>query len=202
MPKVGSDPSLTRTRKLKCYPLQVFYASRTHSQLSQFVSEIRKTAFANPSLPSATNTRPPSTSVSPSPTLHPVRVIPLGSRQQLCINDEVREKSRGSNEALGDLCLELQKGTALEKSARCKYLPPMGEPAKMNTFRDRALVSLPHTGLIVEKPDRGRLDQASVHDIEDIEDLGRKIHTCPYYGSRRSVRSAEVRVQIALSGEC
>lgn len=36
------------------------------------------------------------------------------------------------------------------------------------------------------------LAQASVHDIEDIEDLGRKTHTCPYYGSRKAVRTAEV----------
>ncbi|GAA5942149.1 hypothetical protein JCM3775_007413, partial [Rhodotorula graminis] len=31
-----------------------------------------------------------------------------------------------------------------------------------------------------------------VRDIEDIEDLGRKTHTCPYYGSRKAVRAAEV----------
>ncbi|KAL8280650.1 hypothetical protein RQP46_006973 [Phenoliferia psychrophenolica] len=149
---------------------KIFYASRTHSQLSQFVSEVRKTSFANPQVPSTEDTASSSTPLSTPPTPHPVRVIPLGSRQQLCINDEVRDKSRGSNEALGDLCLELQKGTGTEK--RCKFLPPVAEPAKMNSFRDRAL--------------------ASVHDIEDIEDLGRKLHTCPYYGSRRAVRSAEL----------
>lgn len=31
-----------------------------------------------------------------------------------------------------------------------------------------------------------------MHDIEDIEDLGRKTQTCPYYGSRKAVRAAEV----------
>lgn len=34
--------------------------------------------------------------------------------------------------------------------------------------------------------------QATVHDIEDIEDLGRRTKTCPYYGSRKAVRAAEV----------
>jgi len=34
--------------------------------------------------------------------------------------------------------------------------------------------------------------QASVRDIEDIEDLGRKTKTCPYYGSRKAVKAAEV----------
>ncbi|TKA54307.1 hypothetical protein B0A53_03400 [Rhodotorula sp. CCFEE 5036] len=149
---------------------KVFFASRTHSQLSQFVAELRKTSFAQ--------VDPVRAAPSPSPTSdgsipssgvdRPVRLIPLGSRQNLCINDDVRKKSGGSNEALGDLCVDLQKGG----KDRCPYLPPMSEPAKLNAFRDKAL--------------------ASVRDIEDIEDLGRQMHTCPYYGSRKAVRSAEV----------
>ncbi|KAM0752291.1 DNA repair helicase [Meredithblackwellia eburnea MCA 4105] len=151
---------------------KIFYASRTHSQLSQFVSEVRKTTFATPPphddpSSSTTSTSPPTTT-----SKHPIRVIPLGSRQQLCINDQVRLKSRGNNEALGDLCLELQKAGGEGNEKRCKFLPPQSEPGKLNTFRDKAL--------------------AQVHDIEDIEDLGRKLKTCPYYGSRRAVRSAEL----------
>lgn len=30
-----------------------------------------------------------------------------------------------------------------------------------------------------------------MHDIEDIEDLGRRLNTCPYYGTRKAVRAAE-----------
>jgi chromosome transmission fidelity protein 1 len=117
----------------------VFFASRTHSQLSQFVAELRKTSFAQ--------VDPVRAAPSPSPTSdgsipssgvdRPVRLIPLGSRQNLCINDDVRKKSGGSNEALGDLCVDLQKGG----KDRCPYLPPMSEPAKLNAFRDKALVS-------------------------------------------------------------
>lgn len=66
--------------------VQIYFTSRTHSQLSQFLSEVRKTSF------------------SPG-----VRTIALGSRGSLCINDKMREKSRGSAEALNDLCLDLQK---------------------------------------------------------------------------------------------
>ena len=73
-----------------------------------------------------------------SPLQRPIRLIPLGSRQNLCINDEVRKRSKGNNELLGDLCTDLQKGGAKEK--RCPHLPPVSEPAKLNEFRDQALV--------------------------------------------------------------
>ncbi|CDR46824.1 RHTO0S13e02278g1_1 [Rhodotorula toruloides] len=148
---------------------KIYFASRTHSQLSQFVAELRKTPFAGetsakpPGLPT-----PPSSSPEAESPSRPIRLIPLGSRQNLCINDDVRKKSGGSNEAMGDLCVELQKSG----KERCPYLPPLDEPSKLNDFRDKAL--------------------ASVHDIEVIEDLGRNTHTCPYYGSRKAVRTAEV----------
>ncbi|GAA5901538.1 hypothetical protein JCM6882_006307 [Rhodosporidiobolus microsporus] len=151
---------------------KIFFASRTHSQLSQFVAELRKTSFsraADTASEAGVPTPPTSSSPAPPPPApRPVRLIPLGSRQALCINDDVRRKAGGSNDALGDLCTELQKGG----KDRCPHLPPLNEPAKLNDFRDKAL--------------------ASVHDIEDIEDLGRKTGTCPYYGSRKAVRSAEV----------
>ncbi|SCZ99515.1 BZ3500_MvSof-1268-A1-R1_Chr3-1g06054 [Microbotryum saponariae] len=142
---------------------KIYFASRTHSQLSQFIAELRKTPFSHSTpIPDAPEGSPTS--------IPPIRVIPLGSRQNLCINDEMRNKSHGSNEVLGDLCLELQKGSTEEK--RCPYLPPMSEPTKLNDFRDRALTQ--------------------VGDIEDIEDLGRRTKTCPYYGSRKAVRSAQL----------
>ncbi|BGP24533.1 CHL1 helicase [Rhodotorula toruloides] len=148
---------------------KIYFASRTHSQLSQFVAELRKTPFAGETSakPSGLPT-PPSSSPEADTPSRPIRLIPLGSRQNLCINDDVRKKSGGSNDAMGDLCVELQKSG----KERCPYLPPLDEPSKLNDFRDKAL--------------------ASVHDIEDIEDLGRKTHTCPYYGSRKAVRTAEV----------
>ncbi|GAA5907181.1 hypothetical protein JCM8208_006714 [Rhodotorula glutinis] len=148
---------------------KIFFASRTHSQLSQFVAELRKTTFARSDDSLALPSPPDSTTSSlPHEPSRPVRIIPLGSRQTLCINDDVRRKSGGSNEAMGDLCGELQKSG----KDRCEFLPPVSEPARLNDFRDKAL--------------------ASVRDIEDIEDLGRKTHTCPYYGSRKAVRAAEV----------
>lgn len=75
-------------------------------------------------------------------------MIPLGSRENLCINDQLRKKCGGNNEALGDGCLELQKASTKEK--RCPFLPPMSEPEKLNVFRDRALVSSDLGNVVVE----------------------------------------------------
>ncbi|KAK4047703.1 ATP-dependent DNA helicase chl1 [Microbotryomycetes sp. JL201] len=147
---------------------KVLFASRTHSQLSQFVAELQKTAFSKTfdqlSLEGSAD--------AVDDKWRPVRLIPLGSRQNLCINDDVRRKSGGSNEAMGDICLELQKNGGKDGSKRCTFLPPADDASRLNEFRDKAL--------------------ASVKDIDDIEDLGRQTHTCPYYGSRHAVRSAEI----------
>ena len=86
----------------------------------------------------------------------------------------------------------MQKGG---KTKRCEFLPPISEPAKMNDFKDRALVSTSRTHLY---DSCSVSEQASVKDIEDIEDLGRKIGCCPYYGSRRAVKSAQVRLAFAV----
>ncbi|GAA99647.1 uncharacterized protein L969DRAFT_94096 [Mixia osmundae IAM 14324] len=125
---------------------KVYYASRTHSQLAQFVQEIRKTSFADTT-----------------------RIVPLGSRASLCINDKLKKACGGNTETLNERCLELQKA---EKGSRCEFLPSQEEEDKMIGFRDRIL--------------------ATTLDLEDLEDLGRATHVCPYYGSRRAIRQAHV----------
>lgn len=79
---------------------QVLYASRTHSQTSQFVNEIKRTAFAKG-----------------------IRCVTLGSRRQLCINPAVM-KLKGSDSFVNDACLDLQKGKGKPikvRSTDCKY---------------------------------------------------------------------------------
>jgi chromosome transmission fidelity protein 1 len=78
------------------------------------------------------------------------RTVSLGSRKQLCINDNVRSKSKDLDEG----CRELLEGefkslcmlatnliSASEKGdKRCPYLPPIGEESRMVDFRDQILV--------------------------------------------------------------
>lgn len=63
---------------------KIYYCSRTHSQLAQFVREIIKSPYGS-------NTR----------------VLSLGSRQNLCVNDAVRKLN--SLSLMNDMCLDLQK---------------------------------------------------------------------------------------------
>ena len=84
---------------------KVFYCSRTHSQLAQFVREVRKTKFkvrqwrgvgATLAFPHAL----------PPPRGQDVRVVSLGSRRNLCVNPAV--KSLTSESRVNDACLDLQ----------------------------------------------------------------------------------------------
>ncbi|XP_069848985.1 putative ATP-dependent DNA helicase DDX11-like protein 8 [Dipodomys merriami] len=63
---------------------KIYYCSRTHSQLSQFVREVQKSPFGQGT-----------------------RLVSLGSRQNLCVNAEV--SGLRSVELINDRCLEMQR---------------------------------------------------------------------------------------------
>ena len=167
---------------------QVFYLSRTHSQVAQFVHEIARTTYARGT-----------------------RVVVLGGRQQLCVNDDVL--ALGTVSRINERCLELadaaRKAKAggsggssgggggagdKEKRARvddgtgaggggssskatgttsgCVGCPMLASPAAQHLFADRLL--------------------AAPRDIEEAAGLGRWMETCAYYGSRRAAGAADV----------
>ncbi|KAJ7366620.1 helicase C-terminal domain-containing protein [Mycena albidolilacea] len=154
---------------------KIYYASRTHSQLAQILPELRRLKLS-PVV--ATPTHCSSSVDIPQKRAAPddlqgedempvvfSRTISLGSRKQLCINDNVRSKSKDLDEGCRELLEE--KG-----DKRCPYLPPIGEESRMVDFRDQIL--------------------ASPKDIEDLASVGRLAHTCPYFGSRRAIPQAEL----------
>ncbi|KAK3887192.1 hypothetical protein Pcinc_008673 [Petrolisthes cinctipes] len=65
--------------------LKIFFCSRTHSQLSQFVREVQRSSFSAD-----------------------VRTVSLASRQNLCVNPDVTRLSHVS--LINDRCVELQRG--------------------------------------------------------------------------------------------
>eukprot|EP00850_Spirogloea_muscicola_P005091 SM000023S07547 [mRNA] locus=s23:33263:38154:- [translate_table: standard] len=86
----SSEDESNKESKEGVKQLKVFFCSRTHSQLSQFVGELRKTLFAES-----------------------LQTVALGSRKSLCINEAVRLS--GSAAHVNERCLELQKQKDVKK---------------------------------------------------------------------------------------
>ena len=80
----GSDEEGEGKKDEQSHVTKIYYCSRTHSQLAQFVREIIKSPYGS-------NTR----------------VLSLGSRQNLCVNEAVRKLNSVS--LMNDMCLDLQK---------------------------------------------------------------------------------------------
>jgi chromosome transmission fidelity protein 1 len=142
---------------------KIIFCSRTHSQLTQFVNEIRK--------------------VKPPPSIlfdddsheqivadeEVIKHLSLGSRKNLCINAKVSVLQSAA--AINERCLELQKpGTA--KDHKCSFLPGKDSKDALETFRIRAL--------------------AHIQDIEDLGKLGKTLEICPYYAARSAIAASEI----------
>jgi len=80
---------------------KIFFCSRTHSQLTQFVNELRRVEMPS-SLSDAAEDLP-----------EQIKHLSLGSRKNLCINPKVTKLN--SIMAINERCLEMQK------SGRCQF---------------------------------------------------------------------------------
>ncbi|XP_077373159.1 ATP-dependent DNA helicase DDX11 [Festucalex cinctus] len=137
---------------------KIYYCSRTHSQLAQFVHEVQKSPFSKD-----------------------ISLVTLGSRQNLCVNEEVRRL--GSLQRINDRCMEMQKNKhekphhdegAKRKRGPAKSVCPYNKVSALQQMRDELL--------------------GSVHDIEQLLKLGRESHSCPYYATRLAVPQAQLVV--------
>ncbi|NWX35340.1 DDX11 helicase, partial [Notiomystis cincta] len=137
---------------------KIYYCSRTHSQLSQFVREVQKSPFGKDT-----------------------RLVSLGSRQNLCVNEEVRRL--GALQLINDRCVEMQKNKHEKKSNEenegkkrrvSRTVCPFYSYEQMQFLRDEVLVE--------------------VKDIEQLVSLGRETKACPYYGSRFAIPAAQLVV--------
>ncbi|NXU17824.1 DDX11 helicase, partial [Pardalotus punctatus] len=137
---------------------KIYYCSRTHSQLAQFVHEVQKSPFGKDT-----------------------RLVSLGSRQNLCVNEEVRRL--GALQLINDRCMEMQKNKHEKKSDEenegkkrrvSRTVCPFYSYEQMQFLRDEVLVE--------------------VKDIEQLVSLGRETKACPYYGSRFAIPAAQLVV--------
>jgi chromosome transmission fidelity protein 1 len=111
--------------------LKIFYCSRTHSQLTQFINELRRVK-----LPPAIPGEEPATS---DPQVEDPKHLTLGSRKNLCINPSVNKLS--SVTAVNERCLELQQPSTAREH-KCKFLPNKDNQPLVNDFRDHAIATI------------------------------------------------------------
>ena len=139
---------------------KIIYAARTHSQLSQFIGELKRTYWGDT-----------------------VKVVALGSRSVLCSNDDVlyssrdKMKSRRSEAAITEICLDMQKSKGDKDSTNGKVSSKCPLLESSDAVSTLALHSL-----------------AQPSDIEDVASLGKAGHACSYYASREAIAAAEVVV--------
>uniref|UniRef100_A0A9L0TVB9 DEAD/H-box helicase 11 n=1 Tax=Equus caballus TaxID=9796 RepID=A0A9L0TVB9_HORSE len=137
---------------------KIYYCSRTHSQLSQFVHEVQKSPFGKDT-----------------------RLVSLGSRQNLCVNEDVRHL--GSVQLINDRCVEMQRNKHERKSEAEEEKPKKRrqEPRATCPFYNYEQLQLLRDEVLVE-----------VKDIEQLVTLGKEAHACPYYGSRFAIPAAQL----------
>ncbi|XP_023236750.1 ATP-dependent DNA helicase DDX11-like [Centruroides sculpturatus] len=143
--------------------VKIYYCSRTHSQLSQFVREVRRSPYASD-----------------------VRVISLGSRQNLCINEAVLKMK--SLSLINEKCLDMQKN---KKSARMSK--EVKDLLKASNANSKNRGSCPYYRHVAMEEMRDRM-LVEVDDIEEIVEMGKRHRVCPYYSSRYGVGEAELVV--------
>ncbi|KAI9837845.1 MAG: hypothetical protein M1819_006779 [Sarea resinae] len=148
--------------------LKIFYCSRTHSQLTQFVNELRRVKLP-PSFEFDHNAISNDQLLQDDKMAAELKHLTLGSRKNLCINPKV---SRLANvTAINEKCLDLQQpGTPAE--CKCPFLPNKDNKPLVDDFRDCTM--------------------ARIRDIEDLGILGKKIGICPYYASRPTIKPSEI----------
>jgi len=138
---------------------KIYYCSRTHSQLAQFVHEVQRSPFGKDT-----------------------RLVSLGSRQNLCINEDV--KTLGSAQLINDRCMEMQ---------RSKHEKSRAEEEKPKRRRQERRATCPFFGYEQLQLLRDQV-LVGVKDIEQLVTLGKEARACPYYGSRSAIPAAQLVV--------
>mmetsp|Transcript_42978 Transcript_42978/g.69017 ORF Transcript_42978/g.69017 Transcript_42978/m.69017 type:complete len:799 (+) Transcript_42978:75-2471(+) len=144
-------------------PRKIFFVSRTHSQLSQFMNEVRRTPFSKE-----------------------LACIALGSRKQLCTNPNVRALT-GVNEKCLDLAdkAKRDKSTKKKKSGGSLFTPD----GRGDKLPSRSSCPYYDKGSLHRLKDHF-LYQAQ--DIESLANVATEERCCGYYGARASIPEAEV----------
>ncbi|CAM9137770.1 unnamed protein product [Scytosiphon promiscuus] len=212
LPEEGEDasPFFPCRPPHHCAVWQILYVSRTHSQTSQFVNEVKKTAFARG-----------------------VRCASLGSRRTLCGNGRVSSlktdgKMRDAQLAKSPTHSISLKPRRIQRTKRnfsawLKLSDHRRRTPSFRTLTRQALHACFHSAFYTRpsalsskinsqtQEEEGTTDGcplltaegqrefpyralASVRDIEELAELGEQEGTCAYYGARKAAKLAQLVV--------
>ncbi|XP_065320244.1 ATP-dependent DNA helicase DDX11-like isoform X1 [Gordionus sp. m RMFG-2023] len=186
----------------KAHKTKIYYCSRTHSQLQQFIKEIVKTEYA---------------------TKYKIKVALLASRNHYCINPQVKTSNQENIWLINEKCLKMVKRSKKDLTISCD------SDDSDNIIED--LVDRNINGDIVMKNNKNEIgiskltkkrnrkeinkkieircqfyDMLNIQilrdiilsDVQDIEELinegKRVIKACPYYSSRSASDEAQLVV--------
>jgi chromosome transmission fidelity protein 1 len=110
---------------------KIFFCSRTHSQLSQFTSELGRVK-----MPPAFS--PDEEDMIVDGLVEDVKHLTLGSRKNLCINSKVSRL--GNATAINERCMELQQAKSAD--VKCPHMPNKETEILVTDFRDHALAKI------------------------------------------------------------
>ncbi|KAK5625478.1 hypothetical protein RRF57_001194 [Xylaria bambusicola] len=145
--------------------VKIYYTSRTHSQLTQFVAELRRPMFPS-SVPNEFLRD------NEDHAAEAVKHVPLSSRQRLCINPSVARL--GSLSAINDRCSELQQSKTKDK---CQFIPKPDNLGETHQFRDNVLATMPD---IEDLYNLGKNSQVCPYYASRTAISGAEVITLPY----------------------
>ena len=145
---------------------KIVYAARTHSQLSQFVGELQRTAWGTTT-----------------------RVVAFGSRQLLCGNQALKQ-AHPTESSLTEACLDLKRGTTSTSNKSATNPGGTVVTSKKRSQGSSSSTKKAGAGGCPWLESKEAVSTLGLHllttpsDIEDAARLGSASRTCAYYASR------------------
>lgn len=182
--------------------IQVIYLTRTHSQISQILDEFKKIKY-NYIKNNNSNNSNSNTNFS----FFPYTISSFVSRKQLCVNSHINKISNSL--ILNDSCKELIKKSnantnttnSMNNKESCKYYQPLSTKsteAKVNSsfvnkYNEKNNIKIfTQKQTLTEKLAEEALENNL--DIEEINNLGKRLSACPYYASKINLAKADIIV--------
>lgn len=178
----GNSPALFEK---DCDPrLKMLFCTRTHSQVQQFVDELRQTRFGLSSTHSIATHSLASHRDALAASELPLSAVSFGSRKLMCINEDVKNLKDAA--AVAEACRELLSGSQTTAAS---------ESASAGTKRPRpgANRGCPHKDEMKEQQLRD-FALTRISDIEELARIAENFGGCPYFASRSAIASGAVDV--------